>query len=117
MIPTTQVSSERNTIHLCLAELAMVLVTGFMSYPALVRLLSTLSSPELRRPDAVSLPVWIKVRNATASTRLIVVTRERKKRTLMDWYAIWKDLDKGNATKRLIDIPAWCIRGTLVTLS
>jgi len=31
----------------------------------------------------------------------------------MDWYAIWKDLDKGNATKRLINIPAWCIGGEL----
>jgi len=34
----------------------------------------------------------------------------------MDWYAIWKDLDKGSATKRLMDIPAWCEGGTAVAL-
>jgi len=44
----------------------------------------------------------MKLRKATARTRLVVVTSERKKRTRIDWKAISTDFLNGKAIRRFI---------------
>ncbi len=84
IIPTTQTSRERITIQRCLGEAARLVSPGFISYPQWIRVWHISGSPVASRLSAILILIWLKARKETARTRVRVVTRERKKRALMD---------------------------------
>ena len=72
------------------------------SNPASIRAARRAGSPERKSPAATSDPDRMKLKKATAKTRLATVTMERKNRTRMLLRLISRDMRNGRTTCRAI---------------